>query len=58
MRQRELDVDMTENRDIPDHPWSYEGDVQNCPRQTGFQANAPCVSTVSFCINVLLGCEV
>ena len=50
------DEDMTENRDIPDHPWPNEEDVRNGWCQKGFLANALCL--VSFSINVFIRCEV
>ena len=34
------DVDMTETRDIPDHPWPYMRDVRHCLRQKEFMVNA------------------
>ena len=45
------DVDMTENRDIPDHPWPYVREIISVKKDF-WQIH--CVSVVYLCINVLI----
>ena len=37
---RVTDVDMSENKDIPDQPWPHMRDVLKCGLQKGFLVNA------------------